>query len=208
MLSRRLTELKDQSKHFFHKGLIMDDSKIVDLFLARDELAIVETKSKYGHMLIRIIYSVVQDLCATEECENDTYLEGWNRIPPHEPREYLFPFFAKIARHISIDRIRKENSKKRNGFVVELSEEIEQFIPQSISVEKIVENQLIIEALNEWVKALPKYKRMIFIRRYFYMDSIHDISEQSGYSESKVKSILSRMRRAAFEYLAKRGYEK
>ncbi len=184
----------------------MDDSRIVDLFLSRDESAIIETKNKYGHKLISIIYSVVQDLSTTEECENDTYLEGWNRIPPHEPREYLFPFFAKIARHISIDRIRKENSKKRNGFVVELSEEIEKFIPQSISVDKIVENQLIIETLNEWIESLPKYKRVIFIRRYFYMDSIHDISKNSGYSESKVKSILSRMRRDAFEYLKKRGY--
>lgn len=185
----------------------MDDSKIVDLFLSRDESAIIETRNKYGRKLISIIYSVVQDLSTTEECENDTYLEGWNRIPPHEPREYFFPFFAKIARHISIDRIRKENSKKRNGFVVELSEEIEQFIPKSISVEKIVENRSIIESLNEWVESLPKYKRVIFIRRYFYMDSIHDISQHSGYSESKIKSILSRMRREALEYLSKRGYE-
>ena len=185
----------------------MDDSKIVDLFLARDELAIVETKSKYGHMLIRIIYSVVQDLCTTEECENDTYLEGWNRIPPHEPRDYFFPFFAKIARHISIDRVRKENSQKRNGYVVELSEEIVQFIPLNVSVEKVLENQLLIEALNEWIKQLPRYKRVIFIRRYFYMDSIRDISEQSGYSVSKIKSILSRARRDVLEYLTKQGYE-
>lgn len=185
----------------------MDDSKIVDLFLSRDESAIVETKNKYGKKLIRIIYSVVQNLSTTEECENDTYLEGWNRIPPHEPRDYFFPFFAKIARHISIDRVRKENSQKRNGYVVELSEEIAQFIPQNVSVENIAENHLLIETLNEWIEQLPRYKRVIFIRRYFYMDSIHDISEQSGYSVSKIKSILSRARRDVLEYLTKQGYE-
>ena len=80
----------------------MDDSKIVDLYLLRDEEAIRKTAEKYGSRLRALAHGIVCDRQAAEECENDTYMETWNSIPPHEPRTYFYAFLARIARHIEL----------------------------------------------------------------------------------------------------------
>ncbi len=81
----------------------MDDERIVELYLLRDEAAIRQSAGKFGMRLRALSYGIVGDRQTAEECENDTYLEAWNRIPPHEPRSYLYPFLARIDRHISLN---------------------------------------------------------------------------------------------------------
>ena len=84
----------------------MDDREIVKRYLARDESAIRETAGKYGARLRSLALGIVRDAQTAEECENDTYLEAWNSIPPHEPGGYLYPFLARITRHLSLNRCR------------------------------------------------------------------------------------------------------
>lgn len=68
----------------------MDDTTIIDLYFARDEAAIRHTAEKYGGRLRALSHGIVQDMQTAEECENDTYLQAWNAIPPHDPKEYLY----------------------------------------------------------------------------------------------------------------------
>ena len=91
----------------------MEDSSIVDLYLARDERAICETDGKYGKKLYSISRRITENGADAEECVSDTYLDAWNRIPPHEPRAYLFAFLARIVRAASIDLCRKNTRQKR-----------------------------------------------------------------------------------------------
>lgn len=84
----------------------MDDTKIVDLYLQRNETAINETSDRYGNRLRSLAYGIVEDLQTAEECENDTHMEAWSLIPPHEPRNYFYSFLARITRHISFNRCR------------------------------------------------------------------------------------------------------
>ncbi len=106
----------------------MEDEKIVDLFLDRDESAISHVAEKYGSRLCTISYRITQDHATAEECENDTYLEAWNRIPPNEPRAYLPTFLSKIVRNISLNRCIERKRLKRSAYVSELSKEMEQCI--------------------------------------------------------------------------------
>ena len=186
----------------------MDDQMIVDMFLRRDEDAISETANKYGDTLRKTSLNIVRNMENAEECENDTYLEAWNRIPPHEPRSYFLAFLLKILRHISIDCIRRENADRRKGIVVELSSELEQVLPAEYDVDQIIENRMIIQALNDYLYRMAYEKRVIFVRRYFYFDSIEEISEYCGFSESKIKTILFRCRKDISNYLREEaGYE-
>lgn len=99
----------------------LDDSRIVDLYLLRDETAIRQTTDKYGIRLRSLAYGIVEDRQTAEECENDTYMEAWNAIPPHEPRSYLYAFLARITRHISLNCCRNRSRLKRSAFISELS---------------------------------------------------------------------------------------
>lgn len=184
----------------------MDDNGIVELYLLRDEGAIKESSEKYGKRLRSLSYGIVHDMLTAEECENDTYLEAWNAIPPHEPREYLYAFLARIIRHISLNRCRDSLRIKRNAFICELSTEMEQCIPDPDDVTCRIDDESLGEALNRFLGKLDVEKRNVFIRRYWYMDSISDISKRYRISESKIKTTLFRCRKKLREYLEKEGY--
>ena len=186
----------------------MDDSSIVELFLKRDESAVSETSAKYGKRLYTLAYGIVRDTETSEECENDTYLEAWNRIPPHEPKEYLYPFLARITRHISLNRCRERERLKRKAVICELSGEMEECIPSPDDVECRISDMELSEIINSFLDDLGAEKRMIFIRRYWYLDSVSDISERYDISESKVKTTLFRCRAKLKKRLEKEGYNK
>ena len=183
----------------------MEDSGIVELYLRRDESAISQTAEKYGGRLRGVSYGIVGDQETARECENDTYLAAWRSIPPHEPRDYLFPFLARIIRHISLNCCRDSRRLKRGAFICELSAEMEECIPAPDDLESRLEDMALGEAINGFLSELGAERRNIFLRRYWYMDSVADISRRFGISESKVKTTLFRCRRRLREYLEREG---
>ena len=184
----------------------MDDAGIVELYLVRDEDAIRQTSAKYGGRLRALSYGIVLDRETAEECENDTYLEAWNRIPPHDPRSYLYAFLARITRHISLNCCRDRGRLKRSAHIVELSSEMEECIPAPDDMSCRVDDLALSEAINGFLRGLDQEKRNIFIRRYWYLDSVADISERFAVTESKVKTTLFRCRAKLRRHLEKEGY--
>ena len=126
----------------------LDDNKIVELYLQRDETAIKQITEKYGSRLRSLAYGIVNDLQTAEECENDTYIESWNSIPPHEPRNYLYAFLARITRHISLNCCRDRSRLKRSAFIGELSAEMEQCIPAPDDVDCRIDDVALSDAVN------------------------------------------------------------
>ena len=184
----------------------MDDSSIVALFLLRDEAAIKQTAEKYGSRLRSLAYGIVGDTQTAEECENDTYMEAWRTIPPHEPRNYFYAFLARITRHIALNRCRDRNRLKRSAWICELSAEMEQCIAAPDDAACRIDDMALREAINGFLSKLDEEKRNIFIRRYWYLDSVAAISERFALSESKVKTTLFRCRNRLREHLKKEGY--
>lgn len=184
----------------------LDDNRIVELYLLRDETAIKQTTENYGSRLRSLAYGIVGDPQTAEECENDTYMEAWNTIPPHEPRNYLYAFLARITRHISLNCCRDRSRLKRNAFICELSAEMEQCIPAPDDVECRMDDMALSDAINGFLSKLDEEKRNIFVRRYWYLDSVAAISKRFALSESKVKTTLFRCRTGLREHLEKEGY--
>lgn len=184
----------------------MEDEKIVDLFLSRDEDALRYSSEKYGKRLSKIAYGIVQDIYASEECVNDTYLVAWNSIPPNKPYTYLYAFLARIVRHLSLDWCRRKTSLKRSEYLVTLSDELEECVPDKYFVEEYCDSKELMELINKYLLSIDKEKRVIFVRRYFFLDSISDISNRLLISESKVKTTLHRVRNDLKAFLNKEGY--
>ncbi len=185
---------------------VISDTEIIDLYFLRDKNAISYTSQKYGRSLRNIANNILSDPLSAEECENDTYLEAWNRIPPDEPRAYFFPYLAKIVRHLAIDLYRKRHRQKREGAVVELSQELSECLPGNGSVEDEVGRNLLVEEINRFLGTIETEKRSIFIRRYWFCETIEEISSRYRISESKVKTSLHRTRKALYEHLEGGGW--
>ena len=88
----------------------------------------------------------------------------------------------------------------------ELSDELEQCAPASDNCEAHMDTVALADAINGFLGTLSPEKRKIFLRRYWSMDSIADISKRFSISESKVKVSLFRSRDALRQYLEKEGY--
>ncbi len=173
----------------------MEDGKIVDLYLARDERAIIETSEKYGKALQSISRRIVLDEGASEECLNDTWLKTWESIPPHEPRDYLFAFLAKITRALSMSYCRKVSAKKRSATVISLSDELSECIGDADPIERKIDEIIFTESINRFLRDCSTEKRDMFVRRYFYMDDIKQIAKRHNCKESKVTTELYRLRK-------------
>lgn len=184
----------------------MEDKGIIALYMSRDESALAETAAKYGSRLRGISYGITADDGTAEECENDTYWEAWNTIPPHDPVGYLFAYLARIVRHISIDACRTRSRLKRSAAITELTAEMEECIPAPDDTAARMEYRELGEAISRYLYTLHEEKRQIFIRRYWYLDSVESIARRLGIGQSKVKMTLFRCRSGLKEYLEKEGY--
>ena len=183
----------------------MDDRAIVALYWQRNEDALRITEEKYGARLQALAYGIVGDRQTAEECENDTYLESWQAIPPHRPENYFYAFLACITRRNALNCCREREALKRNGHIIELSTELEQCIPGTNDTARCVDAMALRQALNGFLATLSREKRCIFLRRYWYMDSVAEISRRFAISESKVKTTLLRCRRQLRVHLEKEG---
>ena len=170
----------------------MEDFEIVDLYWARQERAIDESDRKYGRMLSSLSFSLLSSHEDAEECLNDTYLAAWNAMPTDRPT-YLGAFLSRITRNLSIDRYRKSHRDKRGG-MENLLEELTECVPDTNSVQKEYENGMLADALNTFLASLDGEKRAMFLRRYFYSQSVTEIALALKISESKVKVTLHRVR--------------
>ncbi len=183
----------------------MGDEEILELYWARSEEAIAATAERYGAYCRTIALHILGNSQDAEECVNDAYLGAWNAIPPGRP-ESLAAFLGKITRNAALNRRRREKAKKRGSGQVELAlSELEDCVPAVVSVEQGVEDQLITAALESFLLIQVQPKRNIFIRRYWYLSPIRDIAKEYGMSQSKVKSMLFRMRKELKAYLEKEG---
>lgn len=184
----------------------MEDDKIILLYQNRDENAIKQTAKKYGSRLRAISFRITGDREISKECENDTYWETWNRIPPSNPKDYFYAFLARITRFLSIDRCRERASLKRDGHIVELTDELEMCIPSVNNVAEDVEARLLGEAISRFLYTLSDEKQVMFMRRYFYLDAVSEIAKRLSISDSNVKTSLFRIRNDLRTYLIKEGY--
>ena len=181
---------------------MIQDAEIIELYIKRDERAISETANKYGAYCETIAYNILLDSFDAEECVNDTYLRTWNSIPPTLPR-ILSAFLAKITRNLAIDKYKKKRAQKRSSYEESLDELSECVGGRDISED--IEISAIGSAISSFLYTESEMSRRIFVRRYFFEDSIEEIAKKHRMSLSSVKTTLHRTRARLAKYLEKEG---
>lgn len=181
----------------------MDDITIIELYFARNESAIKETDIKYGKLCFHISFQILGNNEDSEECVNDTYLCVWNKIPPTRPNSFM-AFISKITRNLSLKRLEYLKAMKRNPEAFASFNELEEILPDT-SIMPEVEDEEISKLISEFLKHEKETTRNVFLRRYWFSDSVSDIAARYSYTESKVKNMLYHTRNKLREYLKKEG---
>ena len=185
----------------------MEDWEIVELYLSRDQQAISETQLKYGQRLLDVAGNILSNRDDCREVLNDTLLRAWDSMPPNRPSS-LWAYLAKITRRLAIDRLRYHSRRKRGSSQYLLSlHELEECITGGDTTVSGTDLTLLSNAIGDYLRTLPQEARVTFVCRYFYADSIGEISAYCSMSPSKVKSMLRRTRIGLMKYLKKEGFE-
>lgn len=171
----------------------MDDNKIVELYWERKEEAIKETALKYGRMCTHIAKNILSSCEDSEECVNDTYFAVWNAIPNERPNRFS-AYISRITRNLSLKKYDYISAAKRNPTAIISLEELGDCVSGTESLESEFESKRIEITINKFLWRQGEEKRTVFIRRYWYFDSIENICECTGFTQSKVKSMLYEMR--------------
>ena len=184
----------------------MEDKLILDLYFARDELAITETDRKYGGYCYSVANRI---LCSNEDSEetvSDTYWQAWNSIPPHRP-DFLKLFLAKVTRNLAFTRWRKQSAAKRGGGETELVlEELAGCIPGAEQIDDQLNVKELAGTIRTFLDTLPERDKAIFLQRYFFVEDTDTIAVQYGLKRTNVNMILSRTKRKLKTYLTQEGY--
>ena len=165
----------------------MDDNEIVDLYWQRDEQAIKETADKYGTYCLKISLNILEDMSDSEENVNDTYMNAWRSMPPNRP-DILMAFLGKLARNLALNRLKAKHTQKRASGEFALSlDELDICTPSKVTVEDEIGIEELSKSISRFLYSQKEDLRNVFVCRYFYCDSIEDISSRFGFSQSKVK---------------------
>ena len=184
----------------------MEDHKIIELYFLRDEQAIAESSLKYGKYCFQIAENILFSPEDAKECVSDTWLRGWQTMPPQRP-SCLKLFFARITRNLSLNRRRALNTEKRGRGELPIAlTELEECLSGRETVEDEVEARALEEAVNRFLALLSSRDRSVFLRRYFYTESFSQIAVRYGLQEANVRLILSRTRKKLKDFLEKEGY--
>ncbi len=183
----------------------MNDSQIVALYWARDEAALSESAVKYGNYCRAIAWNILHSDEDADEAVNDTWLGAWNAMPPHRP-SILSTFLGKITRRLSLKKWRSRDAQKRGGGETALAlDELMDCIPDGKSVDEHLQAEELTRIIDSFLATIPSAERQVFLRRYWYLSSISEISRRYGYSKSKTESILYRTRKKLLARLNEEG---
>ncbi len=178
----------------------MEDQAILELLWARAENAIAALAERFGRRLQTTAMNLLHDPQDAEECVNDTYLAVWNSVPPKRP-EPLGPYVWRIGRNIALNRLRANTAQKRSGYELSLDE-----LAGCIPAPCLEDGQALGRAMDTFLGSISPKNRVIFLRRYWFGDSVKDIAKALGMTENAVSVRLNRVREGLRQYLTKEGY--
>lgn len=178
----------------------MDDSRIIELFYERSESAIQALSQKYGHVCTKTANNILNNYQDAEECVNDAYLAAWNSIPPQKPNP-LLSYVCRIVRNLSIKRYHANTAAKRNSIYDAALDELENCFPSSASVEEELDARELARMIDYFLETLDPKNRVMFVRRYWYSDSITELAALFHTSSHNISVRLSRTREKLRKYL-------
>jgi len=183
----------------------MEDQRIIELFEQRKESAVSVAHSKYGNYCFKIAWNVLKDEEDVKECVNDTWMRVWDLIPPQKPL-HLSSFLGKITRNLALDKYRKSNAAKRSfPYLCQPIEELEEIIPSQKCLDENINHQTLVFEINVFLSKLTQIDRVLFVRRYFFMDTTKELQQRFDLKESTIKVKLYRIRKSLKEHLIQEG---
>ena len=182
----------------------LEDCEIIELFFERSEQAIREMDRKYGKAVNKTVQNILRERQDAEECVNDAYLGVWSSIPPQRP-DSLGSYVCRIARNQAVSRLRCLTAEKRRSDFDLVLDELAECVPSAADVEAEIAGKELARSVDRFLASLAYDDRFLFVRRYWYADSVKEIAAAMGQKENRLSVRLFRLREKLRKTLVKEG---
>ncbi|MBR3381531.1 MAG: sigma-70 family RNA polymerase sigma factor [Clostridia bacterium] len=182
----------------------MQDAELIELFNSRDERAISAAREQYGGLMFSVARNILKNNEDAEEAVNDALFKAWNSIPPEDPKS-VRAYLASITKHAALDAHRRKAARKRGLAGIGSLDELNECIPSAAGVEDSIDAAELSAMISRWLRSLEPERRVLFVRRYRYGDSIEELSKRTGIHPKRLSKRLSKLRAGLKKYLESEG---
>lgn len=181
----------------------MDEKTLLERLERQDLKALDESIQRYGRYVSAVVSNIIgaaMTLQDVEEVVSDVFFDLWRQSAQVRPG-HLKGFLSHVARNKAVNKLRQQ---KR-----ELSlEEDELFHPQSPQppLEETMSQQERAGAVRRALEQMGEPDREIFLRHYYYCETVSAIALELDMNSSTVKSRLARGRSKLKALLLEGGY--
>ena len=182
--------------------LNLTDREIIELLENRDEEALRALENRFFPYCMTVALNILENQEDAREVVNDSFLDVWNSIPPAKP-ERLSAYIATIVRHNAINLYKKLHNHRNEAVSSALP--LENAADQTYTVDSVVNQLTVSDAIDRFLKELPEKQSLIFVARFYYDEPIEEIAHKFGIPVGTVKSIIHRLKKALGKFLDGEG---
>ena len=175
------------------------DEKLIRSLKQGDTKALEKFIGKYNRYVSSIIGRIIggrESDC--EELTADVFIIAWNNRDKLQA-EKITSYLGKIARNKAFDLLRQDKDPPP------LEDDI--LIYDKEDIAEVAEQKDLSAMLKEALGQLDAKQRELFVRHYYYGQTIKTAAEEMGLNLSTAKTWLYRGQTVLREFLEKKGYE-
>jgi len=165
-----------------------DEALLVKRLFEKDQDALRQVIDTYGGAVFGIARRVLAEPGLAEEVAQDTFLALWNRPAAYDPtRGGLQGFLMGVARNKAVDRVRREESRRRAaGSLIAEQETTSALVSGDESLTQMEDSEEIRSALAK----LSDVQRQAVVLAYFGGRTYREVAEELGIPEGTAKTRL------------------
>jgi RNA polymerase sigma-70 factor (ECF subfamily) len=181
----------------------MDDQRLLERIVLRDQDAMMEIYGRYGDLVFSVVYRVLNDQGSAEESMQDAFMKVWQNISQFDAQRGSFVgWLVGIARNTAVDRLRQFNrqqARDQNPAPNDESEEgeLSSYSPRLIDDWQDREQA---DSLRRAMEALPLEQFQVLDLSYFGGMTQADIADQLriplGTVKTRMRLGLQKLREA------------
>jgi RNA polymerase sigma-70 factor, ECF subfamily len=171
----------------------LDDVELIGSIIRADQSALSELYDRYSRLVFSIAYSLVGDYATTEEITQDVFVRVWERAPQYRSDQgKVSTWLISIARHRSIDMLRRQGSRPENH-TVSWAESTIDAMPSDDDPEEAAELSMQRQRVRAAIAQLPEDQKQALALAYFNGFTHRQIAERL---EQPLGTVKTRIRLA------------
>ncbi|MEE0510869.1 MAG: sigma-70 family RNA polymerase sigma factor [Peptococcaceae bacterium] len=168
----------------------MKEQDIIELLQSKNEDGLTALITHYGPLMRYIIAPILPNPQDQEDCLAEVTMRVWDKIDQFNPKRGSWKaWLTAITRNTALNHVRSLARHSSSGEIPENHPSSEPTPEEKILLQEQQKN------LEKALNRLSSRDRLLFYRKYYYLQSTAQIAAELGITERAVEGRLYRLRK-------------